>query len=84
MNITSLKIFQKIKGKAKQYLRQNLKRMGIFISEQTVLHRFQHIVMDMTNIRFMLTCVKIQFKDPSKEVGRLLSKRLSNMRLNLK
>ena len=43
--------------------------------------------MDMKNIilykyvYFVLTCVQIQFKGPLREVGRLLSNRLSNMKL---
>ena len=45
--------------------------------------------MDMKNIilykyvYFVLTCVQIQFKGPLREVGRLLSNRLSNMKLKL-
>ena len=31
----------------------------------------------------MLTYVQTQFKDPSRKIGRLLSKRLSNMKLKL-
>ena len=43
--------------------------------------------MDMKNIilykyvYFVLTCVQIQFKGPLREVGRLLSNRLINMKL---
>ena len=32
---------------------------------------------------FMLTRVQLQFKDPSREIGRLLNNRLSNVRLKL-
>ena len=47
-----------------------------------------HIVIDIVNIcintlTFMLTCVKIQSQDPSREIGRLLSNCLSKMRLKL-
>ena len=59
------------------------------MSEHTVFHRFLHVVMDMKNIilykyfYFVLMCVQIQFKGPLREVGRLLSNRLSNMKLKL-
>ena len=61
----------------------------MLISEQTVFHRFLHIIMNMKNIilykyiYFMLTCVQTQFKVPSREIGRLLSNRLSTMRFKL-
>ena len=32
---------------------------------------------------FMLTRAQLQFKDPSREIGRLLNNRLSNVRLKL-
>ena len=59
------------------------------MSKYTVFHRFLNVVMDMKNIilckyvYFMLTCLQIQFKGPLREVGRLLSNRLSNMKLKL-
>ena len=51
---------------------------------------FMHKVMDMIKIfcintfTFILPCVKIQFKGRSREIGRLLSNRLSNVSLKLK
>ena len=59
------------------------------MSKYTFFHRFLNVVMDMKNIilykyvYFMLTCLQIQFKGPLREVGRLLSNRLSNMELKL-
>ena len=59
------------------------------MSKYTFFHRFLNVVMDMKNIilykyvYFMLTCLQIQFKGPLREVGRLLSNRLSNMKLKL-
>ena len=48
-----------------------------------------HIVIDIINIllytyiTFMLTCVKLQFRDPSREIGRLFSNCFRNIRLKL-
>ena len=59
------------------------------MSKYSFFHRFLNVVMDMKNIilykyvYFMLTCLQIQFKGPLREVGRLLSNRLSNMELKL-
>ena len=59
------------------------------MSKYTFFHRFLNVVMDMKNIilykyvYFMLTCLQIQFKGPLREVGTLLSNRLSNMELKL-
>ena len=59
------------------------------MSKYKFFHRFLNVVMDMKNIilykyvYFMLTCLQIQFKGPLREVGRLLSNRLSNMELKL-
>ena len=39
------------------------------------------IVFCMNTFTFMLTCVQIQFKGPSRKISRLLSTRLSNVRL---
>ena len=51
---------------------------------------FIHIVMDMINIffcintfTFILPCVQAQFKGRSREIGRLLRNRLSNVSLKL-
>ena len=87
LEIPVLKFSRRLK-KAKQCSRQNLRRKGKFISEHIVFHR-QHI--DMINIflhkyntfTFMITYVQIQFKGPSREIGGLLSDRLSNMSLEL-
>ena len=37
------------------------------------------IVFCMNAFTFMLTCVQIQFKGPSREIGELLSNRLKKM-----
>ena len=60
----------------------------MFISEQTGFHRFIHRVKDMiffciNKFTFTHTCVQIQFKVPSREIGRLLSNCLSNKMLKL-
>ena len=56
----------------------------MIISEQTVFHRFLHIIMDMKNIilykyiYFMLTCVQIQFRDPSREIGTIVKQQVKH------
>ena len=59
------------------------------ISEQTVFHRFIHIVIDIINILlhkyiyFYRNMCKKQFQRPSRKIGKLLRHCLSNMRLKL-
>lgn len=72
----------------KQSTTQTEEKKGKFIWEETVLHRSQQMIFDrilfcINTNTFLLFCVQIQFKGPSRQVGILSSNILINMRSNL-